>query len=43
MVAHDSNMWYTPSWELVPDTTRTDLGRLHGVIHSVSLLFIDFC
>ena len=28
MVAHDSNMWYTPSWELVPDTTRTDLGTI---------------
>ena len=25
MVAHGSNLWDIPAWELVPDTIRTDL------------------
>ena len=28
MVSHGSSLWYMPSWELVPDTTRTDLGTI---------------
>ena len=28
MIAHGSNLWYIPIWELVPDMTRTDLGKI---------------
>ena len=28
MVARGSNLWYIPTWELVRDMTRTDLGMI---------------
>ena len=28
MVAYGSNLWYMPTWELVPKTTRTDQGTI---------------
>ena len=43
MVAHGSNLWYIPTWELVPDMTRTNLGTItyKWYIQSIYYLLIS--